>query len=230
MEGVDIMTYYIPGRIKGLLQYDLLGKVYASDARLVGRYGFPQVPEVTLLPVGETCTFNQLLSLKSPQDFWVNCFCDDYQFERLWHNFYGYVPYLQRLKGFITTDFSLYRDYDESWLKWNCYRNRVMAYASQKAGIPSIPTAGFGGEKTWDWCFDGLPHNSTVAITTNGTLSDCEARRLFVGGVDALVNTIHPWAIVVCGSYPAWLDIKYPDIKIMHIPSFSEQWAARGCA
>lgn len=230
MEGADIMTVYIRGRNKGILQYDLLGKIYASDAQLVGKYGFPQLEECRLLPIGKSCTFNQLLTLPEPQDYWVNCFCDDYQFERLWNNYDHYLPLLQQSKGFITTDFSLYRDYDDPWLIWNCYRNRVMAYASQKAGIPSIPTAGFGGERTWDWCFDGLPQNSTIAITTNGTLSDCEARRLFVGGVDALVNTLHPWAIVVCGSYPGWLDKKYPNIIIMYIPSYSEQWAARRCA
>ena len=45
-----------------------------------------------------------------------------------------------------------------------------------------IPTPGFGPERTWEWCFDGLPMNSSVAITTNGTLDDPEARRLFIGG------------------------------------------------
>ena len=92
-----------------------------------------------------------------------------------------------------------------------------------------IPTAGFGPEKTWDWCFDGLPQNSTLAIKTNGTLSDPEARRLFVGGVDALVRTKNPHTLVICGNYPSWMDKKYPYINIVKIPSFSQQWKVR-CA
>ncbi|MDO5139045.1 MAG: DUF4417 domain-containing protein [Oscillospiraceae bacterium] len=224
------MTNLIRGRKQRFLQYDLLGKIYASDAELVGKYGFPQLEEVKALPTEETCTFNHLLSLSDPKDIWINCFCDDYQFERLWNNFYYYLPVLKQAKGFISTDFSLYRDYDEQRLIWNCYRNRVMAYASQKGGVLTIPSAGFGGENTWGWCFDGLPHHSVVAITTNGTLSDAEARRLFVGGVDALVKTIEPWAIVVCGNYPPWLETKYPDVKIVHIPSYSEIWYSRRCA
>lgn len=224
------MTKNNSSRTRRFLQYDLLGRIYAADAELVGKYGFPQLEEAKLLPTEETCTFNHLLTLPNPQDWWINCFCDDYQFERLWNNFYLYLPLLKQTKGFITTDFSLYRDYNEDLLIWNCYRNRVMAYVSQQAGIPTIPTAGFGGENTWGWCFDGLPHHSVVAITTNGTLSDAEARRIFVGGVDALVNSIEPWAIVVCGKYPSWLETKYPYIKIMHIPSYSEIWNSRRCA
>lgn len=77
------------------------------------------------------------------------------------------MPFVLKAKGFISTDFSLYRDYKDDILIWNGYRNRVMTYAMQKAGGSIIPTAGFGGEETWEWCFDGLPYNSVVAITTN---------------------------------------------------------------
>lgn len=99
----------------------------------------------------------------------------------------------------------------------------------QKSGQNVIPTAGFGTEKTWSWCFDGLPHFSTVAVTTNGVLNDPEARRLFVGGIDAMVNTINPYAIVICGRYPEWIERKYPDILIVSIPSYSQMWASRRC-
>lgn len=99
----------------------------------------------------------------------------------------------------------------------------------QKINPNVIPTAGFGGENTWEWCFDGLPHDSTVAITTNGTLSDPEARRLFIGGVDALVQTINPYALVVCGNYPNWLNTKYPNVKIIPILNFSQMRRLRRC-
>lgn len=93
-----------------------------------------------------------------------------------------------------------------------------------------IPTAGFGPERTWEWCFDGLPMNSSVAITTNGTLDDPEARRLFIGGIDALVYKKHPSNLLVCGKYPAWLDTKYPNVNVVGIPSFGQQWQKRRAA
>ena len=102
-----------------------------------------------------------------------------------------------------------------------------MAYAMQKINNNIIPTAGFAGENTWDWCFDGLPPHPTVAITTNGTLSDPEAKRIFVGGVDALVKTVYPRNLVICGNFPKWIYEKYPLINIVPILSYSQMWHRR---
>lgn len=209
------------------IQYDFLGSIYAGDAIPVGIYGFPQIKRVSAVPKGKIVTFNQLLSLEDPSDYWIHCFCDDYQFDRLWNSLDKYIPYIAKAKGFIGTDYSLYRDYEEERLIWNCYKNRAITCALQRVNPNTIPTAGFGTESTWSWCFDGLPHYSSVAITTNGVLSDPEAQRLFVGGMDVMVNTIHPNVIVICGRYPMWIENKYPNIQIVGIPSYSQQWKAR---
>lgn len=86
-----------------------------------------------------------------------------------------------------------------------CRANRFVDYTLQQAGIPMIPTAGFADESSWEWCFDGLLLNSTVAVTTNCLGRDREAHRLFVGGINTMVEKIHPTAIVVCGKVPDWL-------------------------
>ena len=127
----------------------------------------------------------------------------------------------------ISADFSLYRDYPEEMLINTCRDNRAVDYALQQAGLPVIPTAGFAGESSWEWCFDGLPLNSTVAVTTNCLGRDRETHRLFVGGINTMVKKIHPTAIVVCGKIPAWLPKRHPDIQIVHIPSYSEMWHER---
>lgn len=158
--------------------------------------------------------------------YWYHCFTEDKYFHRLYTHFQEYVELLQRAKGLISADFSLYRDWDEPYLITNCRANRLVDYALQQAGIPMIPTAGFAGESSWEWCFDGLPQNSTVAITTN-TVNDREARRLFVGGVNVMVEKIHPTAIVVCGKCPDWLAKKFPEIQIVQIPNYSQMWHAR---
>lgn len=217
-------------RNKDYFQCDLFGELYAGDAKRVGKYGFPELQRETLIPTQNVKPFNYMMSVDKPEEYWIHCFVDDYQFERLWNNLGFYMPYILRLKGFISTDFSLYRDYDDEILIRNCYRNRCIAYAVQMAGGNAIPTAGFGPERTWGWCFDGLPCSSSVAITTNGIWSDAEAQRIFVGGVDALVYTLKPKNIIVCGKCPAWLKSKYPDINIVCIPSYGQMWKQRRCA
>ncbi len=162
------MTNYLRGRGNEHFQYDFYGEIYAGDAVRVGKYGFPQLAPEKHVPTQQVRPYNYMMSLNHPEDWWVHCFCDDYQFERLWTNLDFYMPYILRLNGFISTDYSLYRDYSDELLVRNCYRNRCLAYAIQKAGGIMIPTGGFGPEKTWDWCFDGLPRESSISVTTNG--------------------------------------------------------------
>ena len=214
---------------KKFVQFDLFSDVIAENAERVGKYGFPQLEPQEYIPEGITLPINYLLSSRNREQCWFHCFVDDKQFERLWYGFYRYVPLIKESAGLICTDFSLYRDEDEEILIRNCLRNRTMAYAFQQHGQRVIPTAGFGGESTWDWCFDGLPECSTLAITTNGTLRDPEARRLFIGGLDALVNKKHPTNLVICGKYPSWIPTKYPEINIIPIPSYSQMWKRREC-
>ena len=109
------MAQILRGRNKRYLQYDLFGEIYAGDAERVGKYGFPQLSEEQWIPT-QAKSFNYLMSLENPNDWWVHCFCDDYQFERLWTGFDFYVKYILKAKGFISTDFSLYRDYSDDWL------------------------------------------------------------------------------------------------------------------
>ena len=210
-------------------QCDLIPFFLAGDAHFVGKHGFPQLLETHVLPSDAILPFNYLLTCGSVQNFWFHFFIDDYQFNRIWNNFDKYLKLLLFCQGCITTDFSLYRDDDTDNLIWNCLRNRTIAYALQKNGIPIIPTAGFAGESSWEWCFDGLPSNSTLALTNNGGRKDKEAQRLFVGGLETLVNLKRPRALVFCGSYPKWINSKYPEITIVQIPSYSQQWKQRRC-
>ena len=191
-----------------------------------GKYDFPQLAQTNYLPEGTVYPFNYLKSTVKKARHWYHCFTSEEYFHRLYNSFRDYVELLKQTKGLISADFSLYRDYPEEFLIANCRANRLVDYALQQEAIPMIPTAGFAGESSWEWCFDGLPKNSTVAITTN-TLRDKESHRLFVGGVNTMVKKIHPTAIVVCGKVPDWLPKKHSDIQIVHISSYSQMWSAR---
>lgn len=199
----------------------------AIDAPKIGKHDFPQLERTNYLPELPVLPFNYLTSSADKEPCWYHCFVDDDQFERLHLHFGRYEELLRRAKGIISADFSLYRDYDEWELVENCRRNRSVDYALQRMGVPMIPTAGFAGESSWEWCFDGLPLNSTVAITTNCLRNEPEANRLFVGGVNAMVNKIHPTAIVVCGKCPDWIAKRFPNIQIVQIPNYSQMWHER---
>lgn len=199
----------------------------SGDVPVAGKYGFPQLAQVKYLPEKPAYPFNYLKSKVKEGRYWYHCFTAERNFNRLYTHFQDYEKILRGAKGIISADFNLYRDYPEEIQIENGRRNRTVDYALQQAGIPMIPTAGFAGESSWEWCFDGLPFNSTVAITTNCLGRDPEAHRLFVGGVNTMIEKIKPTAIVVCGKCPDWLPKKHSDIQIVQIPSYSQMWHAR---
>lgn len=58
-------------------------------------------------------------------------------------------------------------------------------------------------------CCDGISQNSTIAVGTHGILKNKEDRNFFIEGVDSVVKTIEPSAIVVYGSAPEKIFGKY---------------------
>lgn len=197
-----------------------------GDFLTTGKYNFPQLAQVNFIPELPVLPFNYLKSTVDEGRYWYHCFTSEKNFNRLYVNFKEYEEILKRTKGIISADFNLYRNYPEHMLIDNCRYNRSVDYVLQQAGIPMIPTAGFAGESSWEWCFDGLPKSSTVAVTTN-TLYDKEAHRLFVGGINVMVKKIQPTAIVVCGKCPDWMEKRFPEIQIVKIPNYSQMWHAR---
>ena len=212
---------------KSYLEINLCIPPVSGDIPTTGKYNFPQLAQVNYFPEEPVYPFNYLKSKVAKGRYWYHCFTSERNFHRLYSCFQDYVELLRRTKGIISADFSLFRDYPEEILIAKCRANRFVDYALQQAGIPMIPTAGFAGESSWEWCFDGLPLNSTVAVTTNCLGRDREAHRLFVGGINTMIKKIHPTAIVVCGKVPSWMQNRHPDIQIIHIQSYSEMWHER---
>ncbi len=208
-------------------QYDLIDVFLAGAAPKVGRYDLPQLAPENYIPETQVLPFNYFTAAMKRAPCWYHCFVADAQFQRLYKNFWRYREILKYVSGMIGTDFSLFRDYDLETKIENCRKNRAVDYAIQQMGVPLIPTAGFADEETWSWCFDGLPTHSTVAVTTNCIGCDPEAKRLFIGGISAMVAKLQPTAIVVCGVCPEWLPEKYSSIEIIQIPSYSQMWKAR---
>ena len=211
---------------KLFIKRELSKAPYESDFPKVGKYNFPQLAQTKYLPELPVFPFNYLKSTFQKGRYWYHCFTTEKNFNRLCTNFNEYEEFLTNVKGIISADFNLYRNYLDEVLIRNCRKNRLVDYALQQMGVPMIPAAGFAGESSWEWCFDGLPKNSTVAVTTN-TLYDKEANRLFVGGINAMVKKIQPTAIVVCGKCPEWISKKFPDIQTFDIPNYSEMWRER---
>ena len=79
-------------------------------------------------------------------------------------------------------------------------------------------------EEDFEWCFDGLPEMSSIAISSNGCLSSPYSKRIFLQGVEELQMKKCPSHLIVCGRKIKELD-KYDNIY--YYPCFSQRWKER---
>lgn len=129
----------------------------------------------------------------------VHFFLDDYRFEWAWSDPMRYIEMLRRFACVFTPDFSCYVDMPLPMQRWNVYRGRAVGRIWQKAGLNVIPTITFGFEDSYEFCFDGLPKHSTLAISTVGLANSTDGIELFLSGVEAAIERLCPNVLLAYG-------------------------------
>ncbi len=157
-------------------KYDNFKMYYWHGATLVGKYKMPQLKPTQSIP-HDVIGYNERSGIKNPEKHWIDFFIDDALFESFWNHPEMSFNNLKRFEGIITTDYSMYPELLPAQNIWNCTRNRVMAYYLQNNGFDAIPVATWCMEEDFEWCFDGLPEMSSIAISSNGCLSSKIADR-----------------------------------------------------
>lgn len=176
----------------------------------VGDYDMPMI-QATTPPTGELLPFNFAKSHVN-SDKTIHFFVDDYQFERLWARPEVYVPLLSKFEAVLTPDFSLYVDMPAVLKVYNVYRSRLLGQFWQQNGIKVVPTVSWAEEDSFDYCFDGLPSNGTLAVSTVGIGRNADARKAYQMGLDEMIKRLSPQHLIVYGpsigaEYPPELDI-----------------------
>ena len=143
--------------------------------------------------------FNELSKCNNPQDYFVHFYLDDYQFERVWDNPRRYTEVLAKYAGVIGTDYSMYLDMPTAQQIYNNWRNKLLMAYWQSQGITVIPNARWSSVGSYDWCFDGLPERSTVAVSSIGC-ENAHASLHFVDGYKEMLHRLSPTKIVFVGN------------------------------
>lgn len=184
----------------------------------VGQYAIPEI-EPTQFDNAEFVGFNYARGAKEAQSKAVHFFLDDYQFTRVWTDPDRYIPMLQRFKYVLTPDFSLYTDFPKPLQIYNHYRKHWLGAYWQMHGINVIPTIGWSDRESFEWCFDGEPTHSVVAISSVGTQVKKEARQQFLEGYLEMMERLHPEQIIFYGKVPE--ECKG---NIVRVQAFSDKW------
>ena len=143
----------------------------------------------------------------------LHFFLDDYRFETVWSSPERLLPRVMAAGASLTPDFSLWRDMPRAAQVFNTYRSRWCGAYWQSHGIEVIPTACWGSSHTFDFCFDGIPENATVAISAIGIRSNKIDQALFRAGIQELIRRTQPKLLLSYGRLRFCDDIDLPDVR-----------------
>lgn len=191
----------------------------------VGKYGIPQIQPEKFeecrfigFHYAATCEKEQRASTG------IHFFIDDYQFQRVWGMPDYYLPLLKQFRYILTPDFSTYTDFPLAIQIYNHYRKHWVGAYLQLHGIKVIPTISWSDEASYEWCFDGEPCCSTVAVSAVGTGMNVQSRKLFLSGYQEMIKRLQPEQIIFYGEIP-----KECQGNIVRIAAFQEKFRKAVC-
>ena len=173
-----------------------------------GEFNIPIIPKADfsdaelddLLLIG----FDRAVSDDDHFDRMVHFFLYDYKFEKLLQTPDSFVDKLKNYKAVLSPDFSMYIEINRTLQLYNTFRNRWCgAYLASK-GIRVIPTVNWGNEDTFDFCFEGIPKGSIVAVSTYMVQEHnhhADQKEFFMKGYNEMLKRIAPRKII-CYSEP----------------------------
>lgn len=143
----------------------------------------------------------------------IHFFLDDYQFERVWNDPEKYLDILVDYECVLSPDFSLYTNMPMPMKIWNVYRSRQIGAFWQEYGIRVIPTISWAEPETYEFCFQGIPKGSIVAVSTIGVKEKEAAFKIWTDGMNEMIKVIQPKMILVYGGK---LDFDYKGIPVKY--------------
>lgn len=147
--------------------------------------------------------FNYARSCKDSENSGIHFFIDDYQFNRLWTNIDSYIDMLSQFQYVMSPDFSTYTDFPKAIQIYNHYRKHWVGAYLQEAGIKVIPTISWSTPDSFEWCFDGEPTHSCVAVSSVGATNSKRKKDLFLVGYNEMLKRLEPETILFYGKVPA---------------------------
>lgn len=158
----------------------------------------------------------------NPAEYIAHFYYDDYKFMSAWRDPNKYVDRLREFKAVVSPDFSLYTDFPRALQILSCYRRQWCGAYWQTLGIDVIPDVVWGDEDSYEFCFDGIPKGSTVAVSTVGVArnEDWNGKEdnLFLKGYNEMLKRLEPTTIILYGAMLEGLEG-----NIIRVPGYYEE-------
>ena len=198
---------------------DLLNIVKTPDImRFTDGYNIPKVKRLVLKNVDEGLNLVEFhgcsgLGKRARKQSVPHFFLNDYLFERVWNDPKKNLDFLSTFKAVLSPDFSQYTDMPRALNIYNHYRKMWVSAYWQAHGLKAIPVAGWSDEESFEYCFDGMPKNSLIAVSTVGVMTNPNFEESFRRGFEEMMRRLEPAQLLLYGKKPSWLDEDIPILQ-----------------
>ena len=183
----------------GLKQrYDVFDADLLHGAVFTGKYEFPVIGGNHCRP-RRTIPFDRLKQDNKEKDLWIHFYVHDYRFLPVLKTPGKYLPVFRRYAGVIGLDNSVFRDLPLAEQIHGIYLNRLFDYHLQRNDVPVIPNISWGDHRSFDYCFDGIEPNTTVAVSSYGCVRRKVDQQYFLDGFEQMLKRLRPDAVVFHG-------------------------------
>lgn len=168
-------------------------------------------------------------SLSKARGMVVGFYVDDSRLEALWRNPRHYINLFlgHGVTAVIEPDFSLWADAPLVEQLWNTYRTRWLGRYWQDAGLEVMPSLSWATERSFEFCFSGIPTGCPVAFAECRTpSSSAEDRKAFLCGLHEAVRQVRPRTLVIYGGllHEWWIrrDLPGGDTDFVFLESWTD--------
>lgn len=169
-----------------------------NDPDVVGKYDIPAINAVASAPkVDHWAGFREKIA--TPANTGLHFFIDDYRFADVWRHPDRYVTRLREFAAVLSPDFSMYTDMPLALQIYNHYRKQWLAAYWQRLGVNVIPTISWSDARSFEFCFDGVPQRSVVAVSSVGCMVRKDAKKGFEAGFEEMMKRLQPSVVLYYG-------------------------------
>ena len=196
-----------------------------EGAEFVGDAGIPMLLDLKNTQIPKALIpFEKIHSKKYDKRRYVHFYMHDKYFSRVLTATTKYVDDFKMYDGVITPDCTMLIGQSKCLLETNTYFNRAIGYYLQKQGIPVIPNIRWSDEKSYDFCFLGVPQKSIVSVSTHGCIRTKKQKATYKDGLDEMLKRLEPSAVIVHGYMPEEVFGEYIcDTAFYRYPSLFEE-------
>ena len=136
----------------------------------------------------------------------------DKKIDPFWNSPERYFDALRRFDCVTTPDFSLLLDMPRPFIEANVLRSLMLGRKMQELGFRVLANVMWAHPDTYDFCFEALPRNSILFVSSVGCLRNKISRECLADGLRALMERVRPPGIVLYGPMPN-LNFEIPVVR-----------------